>query len=184
MSTDVSPGPAIWKPWLAALLWLGLIAFESTNALSSAQTSRILYPLLHFLLGLDPVRFLTWHFILRKTGHVIGYAVLSLLFYRAWKATISVTGNPRWSIVWAGIAFTMTALVASLDEWHQTFLPSRTGTIRDVVLDSSAALFIQIIVFLWLRRGRNATPDKQGNDIPEANYPEPTSRRSSTPATD
>ena len=89
MSTDVSPGPAIWKPWLAALLWLGLIAFESTNALSSAQTSRILYPLLHFLLGLDPVRFLTWHFILRKTGHVIGYAVLSLLFYRAWKATIS-----------------------------------------------------------------------------------------------
>jgi VanZ family protein len=183
LSTDLQPRPAIWKPWLAALLWLGLIAFESTNALSAAKTSRILYPLLHFLLGLDPIRFLTWHFFLRKTGHVIGYAILSLLFYRAWRATILVPGNPRWSIVWARIAFAMTALVASLDEWHQTFLPSRTGTIWDVVLDSSAALVAQIIVFVWLRRARNA-PDKEGNDMPEANYPEPPSRRSSTPATD
>jgi VanZ family protein len=136
---------------VAALLWLGLIAFESSNALSAAKTSRILYSLLHFLLGLDPIRFLTWHFILRKTGHVIGYAVLSLLFYRAWKATIPIQWNPRWSIVWARIAFTMTALVASLDEWHQTFLPSRTGTLWDVLLDSTAALTAQLLIFLWLR---------------------------------
>lgn len=183
MSTDVPPRAAIWKPWLAALLWLGLIAFESTNALSAAKTSRILYPLLHFLLGLDPIRFLTWHFFLRKTGHVIGYAVLSLLFYRAWKATILVPGVPRWSIVWARIAFTMTALVASLDEWHQTFLPSRTGTIWDVVLDSSAALVAQILLYLWLRRSGDA-PDAHGNSIAETHYPEPPSRQSSTPATD
>jgi hypothetical protein len=113
LSTDIPPHPAIWKPWLAALLWLGLIAFESTNALSAAKTSRILYLLLHFLLGLDPIRFLTWHFFLRKTGHVIGYAVLSVLFYRAWKATIPIQCDPRWSIVWGRI-FAMTALVASL----------------------------------------------------------------------
>jgi len=144
----------IWKPWLAALLWLGLIAFESTNALSAANTGSLLYPLLHRLLGLDPIRFLTWHFMLRKTGHVIGYAVLSLLFYRAWKATIPIRLDPRWSIGWARIAFTMTALVASLDEWHQTFLPSRTGTVRDVVLDSTAALFAQLLVYLWLRGWR------------------------------
>ena len=49
----------MWKPWLAAGLWLGLIAFESTNALSAEKTGSLLYPLLHFLLGLDPVRFLT-----------------------------------------------------------------------------------------------------------------------------
>jgi VanZ family protein len=157
LSTDIPPRPAVWKPWLAALLWLGLIAFESTNALSAAKTSRILYPLLHFLLGIDPVRFLTWHFFLRKTGHVIGYAVLSLLFYRAWKATILVRGDPRWSIVWARIAFTMTALVASLDEWHQTFLPSRTGTLWDVLLDSTAALTAQLLIFLWLRGWQRQT---------------------------
>ena len=132
-------------------MWLGLIAFESTNTLSAANTGRFLYPLLHFLFGLDLIRFLTWHFLLRKTGHVIGYAVLSLLFYRAWKTTITVSGNPRWSIVWARIAFTMTTLVASLDEWHQTFLPSRTGTVHDVLLDSAAALVAQVSIYAWFR---------------------------------
>jgi VanZ family protein len=148
----------VWKAWLAAVLWLGLIAFESTNALSAEKTSGILYPLLHFLFGLDPVRFLTWHFVIRKTGHIIGYSTLSLLFFRAWKTTLQASGGPRWSIVWARIAFAMTALVASLDEWHQTFLPSRTGTIRDVALDSAAALVTQVLIYAWLRGGRDQDP--------------------------
>jgi VanZ family protein len=46
----------------------------------------------------------------------------------------------------------MAALVASLDEWHQSFLPSRTGTIRDVALDSVAALTSQIVIWMLLRR--------------------------------
>lgn len=157
MRASEGTNSTVWKTWLAAILWLGLIAFESTTALSAEKTSGILYPLFHFLFGLDPVRFLPWHFVIRKTGHVIGYSVLSLLFFRAWRATIQVTGAPRWSIVWAGIAFPMTALVASLDEWHQTFLPSRTGTIRDVALDSVAALVVQVVIYLWLTSYPSAT---------------------------
>jgi VanZ family protein len=56
-----------------------------------------------------------------------------------------------WCAHWGTIAFLMTVLVAGLDEWHQTFLPSRTGTVRDVILDSSAALVAQIVIFMWLR---------------------------------
>jgi VanZ family protein len=140
----------IWKAWLPAIVWLGIITFESTGALSSANTSRILYPLLHFLFRLDPFQFLTWHFVLRKTGHVIGYGTLSLLLFRAWRNTIHVAGNPRWSIVWSRMALGMTTLVACLDEWHQSFLPSRTGSIRDVMLDSVAALVAQILLFVLL----------------------------------
>ena len=44
----------------------------------------------------------------------------------------------------------MTAAVASLDEWQQTFLPSRTGTFRDVLLDSFAALVAQILIAIFL----------------------------------
>jgi VanZ family protein len=154
LKTSAEPGPNIWKAWIPALVWLGFIAIESTSALSADNTGKVLYPLLHFLLGLDPFRFLTWHFVLRKTGHVIGYGILSILLFRAWRATISVRCNPRWSIVWARTAFSMTVLVASLDEWHQTFLPSRTGTIRDVLLDSTAALAAQILLPLWLRGWR------------------------------
>lgn len=158
MNPSKSANSPAWKAWVAAILWLGLIAFESSNGLSAEKTGGILYPLLHFLFGLDPVRFLTWHFLIRKIGHIVGYSVLSLLFFRAWSATIQVTGGPRWSMVWAGIAFTMTALVASLDEWHQTFLPSRTGTIRDVALDSAAALVTQVLIYSWLRGRRDQGP--------------------------
>ena len=45
----------------------------------------------------------------------------------------------------------MTGLVASLDEWHQTYLTSRTGTIEDAFLDSFAALTAQLVIYLVLR---------------------------------
>ena len=136
----------VLKAWIAALLWLGLIIFESTNVASSANTGRLLYPIFHFLFGLDFARFAVWHLYIRKIGHFVGYFTLSLLLFRAWRATILIP-HGLWSIRWAGIAFFMTSLVACLDEWHQAYLPSRTGTIHDVILDSSAALIAQILIF-------------------------------------
>jgi VanZ family protein len=141
----------IWKAWLPALIWLGIITFESTSYLSGENTSRILYPVLHFLLGLDPLRFEIWHHYIRKTGHFVGYFTLSFLLFRAWRATLPIGSSAAWCARWGTIAFLMTVLVASLDEWHQTFLPSRTGTIRDVILDSSAAFVAQIVIFMWMK---------------------------------
>jgi VanZ family protein len=148
----------ILKTWIAAGLWLFLIAGESTDLASAYNTSRILYPILHFLMGLDPIRFLTWHFYIRKLGHFAGYFMLSLLLFRAWRATLRGASLSRWSIQWAGVAFCMAALVASLDEWHQSYLPSRTGALHDVLLDSFAALFAQIVIFLWLSSSWNRRP--------------------------
>ena len=45
----------------------------------------------------------------------------------------------------------MTALVASLDEWHQSFLASRTGAFSDVVLDTVAGIGAQMLIYLLLR---------------------------------
>lgn len=137
------------KTWIAATLWLGLILGESSNYGSAENTSRFLYPLLHFL-GVGASNFLVWHFFIRKTGHFVGYFTLSLLLFRAWRATFPFPGA-NWTIQWARISFFMTALVASLDEWHQTYLPSRTGTVHDVILDSTAALAAQILLFMILR---------------------------------
>ncbi len=139
----------ILKAWIAAILWLILIAIESTAMLSAHNTSRILYPVLHFLFGLDPERFEVWHFYIRKSGHVIGYGTLSLLLFRAWRATLPAMSNVKWTQRWATIAVLGTAIVASLDEWHQSFIPSRTGTIRDVVLDTCAGIAAQLFIFLW-----------------------------------
>jgi len=122
---------------------------ESTSYLSSANTSRVLYPILHFLFGIDDARFQILHHYLRKTGHFVGYFMLSFLLFRAWRVTLP--RSSRWAMRWAAIAFLMTALVASLDEWHQTFLPSRTGTIHDVILDSIGAMIAQILILVWLQ---------------------------------
>jgi VanZ family protein len=50
-----------------------------------------------------------------------------------------------------------------LDEWHQSLLPSRTGTFRDVILDSTAGLVGQIVLFAilqvpWFRKEKSVLP--------------------------
>jgi VanZ family protein len=136
------------KYWIATALWMGLIAVESTDYLSADNTSRILYPIFHFFTGVDAVRFVVWDYYIRKVGHFVGYFGLSLLLFGSWRATLRRTGGLRWSLRWAAIAFFMTAFVASLDEWHQTYLSSRTGSVHDVLLDSCGAMLAQILIAL------------------------------------
>jgi VanZ family protein len=149
------------KTWITAGLWLGLIAAESSNLGSVADTSRLLYPILHFVIGLDPIRFVVWHAYIRKIGHFVGYFTLSLLLFRAWKATLAQSSLGAWAIQWSAISFLMTFLVASLDEWHQTYIPSRTGTLEDVLLDSFAGLTAQVLLFTLLYSRNRLSREKQ-----------------------
>jgi VanZ family protein len=149
-------GDPVWKTWIAAVLWLGIIAVESTKLLSSENTGAFLYKLVTRIVGtIDIATFEIWHHYLRKTGHVVGYAVLSWLLFRAWRATLPVFRNASWTFRWALVSFLMTAMVASLDEWHQSFIPSRTGTPWDVLLDSCAALGVQLVIYAALRNRSN-----------------------------
>lgn len=141
----------VLKAWIAAILWLIVIAIESTALLSASNTSRILYPLLHFIFRMGPERFEIWHFFIRKTGHVIGYATLSILLFRALRATLPAMDGARWASLWSMIAILGTALVAALDEWHQSFIPSRTGRWQDVVLDTCAGIAAQFLIYWWCR---------------------------------
>ena len=83
------------------------------------------------------------HHILRKTGHFLGYGTIGLMWLRAWHMTA-----PRLSLAMdAALAVLGTALIASSDEIHQTFLPNRTGTLSDVVLDCCGALVLVGIAY-------------------------------------
>jgi VanZ family protein len=136
------------KTWIALILWLIVLTVESTSYLSSHNTSRFLYPLLHFLFGIDYHTFKPVHYFLRKGGHVFGYGLLSILLFRAWRETLPAQGGARWTLRWAAIAGLGTCLVASLDEWHQSYLPTRTGTVRDVILDTCAGVAALLAIFL------------------------------------
>ena len=161
----------VLKAWIAAILWLIVIAIESTTYLSSHNTSRFLYPLLHFLFGMNHARFEHLHFFIRKGGHVFGYGMLCILLFRAWRETLPVADGAKWTLRWAALAVFGTFVVASLDEWHQSYIPSRTGTPWDVLLDTCAGIAAQILVvayYAWSRQRRSASRDVAGNPLPAA----------------
>jgi VanZ family protein len=145
----------LFRAWWPAAVWIGLISIESTDAFSSQNTGSLLYSLLTRLFGpINLYDFLVFHFYLRKTGHVVGYGMLALLLLRGWRATLGYTRAMLLQtslLAWIGTVF-----VASMDEWHQSFIPSRTGTVHDVVLDSIAGLAFLLIAYVWLRRGEPA----------------------------
>jgi len=141
--------PNLVRAWWPAIVWIGLISIESTDSFSSEHTGSMLYGLLTRLFGpINFYDFLIFHHYLRKTGHVAGYGMLSLLLLRAWRATFDYTLLLRAALLsWLG-----TASVAALDEWHQSYIPSRNGTVWDVALDSVAGVAFLVVAYFWLRR--------------------------------
>lgn len=47
---------------------------------------------------------------------------------------------------WSAIAVALVAVIASLDEWHQSYVPGRTGELRDVGLDLVGATLAQVLI--------------------------------------
>lgn len=134
--------------WIPAVLAVLMIAFESTATMSASNTSRWLLPIWVHLFGpITPAHWATVHHYIRKTGHFTGYGLVSLCFFYGWKNTLRVTNGLRG--LWlrsAAFAVVCTALVASADEFHQTFLPSRTGRVADIVIDTCGAIAVQISI--------------------------------------
>jgi VanZ family protein len=130
------------------VLGIGVIAIESTPDLGAQYTSGPLRWLFQAIFG--PVGDARWeiiHHLIRKSGHFTGYGLLGLAWLRAWWMTL-----PRSVFVQdAMLAFLGTALTASADEFHQSFLPNRTGTPWDVLLDCCGALTMQLLVYLLMR---------------------------------
>jgi VanZ family protein len=143
--------PSLLRAWWPALVWVGIICCESTDYFSAENTGSMLYTLwVHLFGSVDLHFFLIFHHYLRKTGHVVGYGMLSLLLLRGWWATFGRI--PTLLLRAALLSWLGTLSVAGLDEWHQSFIPSRTGTIWDVLLDSVAGVAFLVVAYWWLRR--------------------------------
>ena len=152
MSSKRTHGLLYWiYVWLPVLLGIAVIAVESTEAFGSDRTSAPLRKIFEALFGY--VSNASWgliHHYLRKTGHFLGYGFIGLAWLRAWWMTLPGSHF----LPDAGLALLGTALVASCDEWHQSFLPNRTGTPWDVLLDCSGALTLQVLVYVFMRMFR------------------------------
>ena len=139
------------RAWWPAAVWIGIITFESTDYLSAQSTGSMLYDALTRLFGpINLYEFLYWHHYLRKAGHVVGYAMLGLLLLRGFWMTFG--DRTEWKRLIPVFAWLGTALVATMDEWHQSYIPSRTGTPWDILLDSTAGLAALALAYIALRR--------------------------------
>lgn len=99
--------------WGPPLLWMAVIFFFSSR--ERTQVSDIY----------------TWNFIFFKSLHVIEYAILYFLLFRA-----TLQENSKNQKKARLIALIIALIYAASDEIHQTFVPTREGRLRDVGIDT------------------------------------------------
>jgi VanZ family protein len=137
------------KQWWPALAWALAISLFSTGAFTTENTSRIILPILHWLLPhAANATLLQMHHYIRKWAHFTEYFILSLLVLRAIRA-----GRPGTRFAWALVVVAIVLCYASLDEFHQRFVPGRTAAVGDVLIDTSGGIAAQLIVALVILLG-------------------------------
>jgi len=135
--------------WLPTLLWLCVLAFFSTDTFSAEHTGSVLQKVLHALFGrISHHTFVLVHFYVRKTAHFSSYGLLSGLSFFSWRATFPA--DRLWTLRWALLGLFTGIAGGCLDEFHQSFLPSRTSSLRDVLIDTAGALFFQLAIAAWM----------------------------------
>lgn len=134
------------RAWFPLFAWIGVIFFFSTDTFSSPHTSGFIAGILRFLFPfLSATQLVFWHGVFRKAGHVTEYAILGFL---AWRTFNIYPWSGHKSKLFAA-AFVLA--VALTDELHQSYVPSRTGSLVDVGYDFIGCL----IVLMLLPRSKN-----------------------------
>ena len=120
--------------WMPALAWAVVLFCFSTSYFSAENTSRIIDPILRFLMpAASTVTIAFAHGLVRKAAHFTNYAILFWLL---------VSGPLR---ARPYTAFALCVAYALLDEGHQIFVSDRTPSLYDVALDSTGALFSRFL---------------------------------------
>jgi VanZ family protein len=107
--SDTMPGVGrVASTWLPPLVWMAIIfAFSARHGGGHLPAAEI---------------------VLRKLGHVTGYLILTLFGVRALRRSGVASAVP--------VAAAAALAYAASDEWHQSFVPGRTATPRDVAIDA------------------------------------------------
>ncbi len=139
------------KYWLPVVFWMAFIFWMSTETFSSENTLSWIEIVIRSLVpeistqGLDLI-----HTVIRKAGHVIEYFILGLLLFRTFRGGSISSWSWRRSLY----AVMIVALWAASDEFHQSFVPTRTASAVDVGIDIAGGILAQFVGTLWHRYRR------------------------------
>ena len=130
-------------------LWIGVIFFLSSKQGAMSQTSIFIRPILLFLFPSAPEETLViYHGYIRKFAHFTEYAALAFFAFRAF----SSSSNRFLQKYRFFVSLILVFSIASLDEFNQSFLTSRTSSFWDVLLDTAGGLTVLVILYFWNRR--------------------------------
>jgi VanZ family protein len=142
---------ALLRYWLPIVALMALIFGGSTDMLSSSRTSRFIGPILRWLVpGISSEAVATVQLTIRKTGHILEYALLAFLFWRAFRKPRRNDPRP-WMFHHAIWAVAAAGAYAVTDEFHQLFVASRGASVLDVLLDTLGAALGVFAVWAWGR---------------------------------
>jgi VanZ family protein len=129
--------------YLPLVIWLGFISYASSNSFSASNTSRIIGPLVLWLFPhTSPETLDIIHYSTRKVAHFTEYAILGFLAARAFRTSPRPAISERWFLICA----TLIVVYALMDEYHQSFVPSRTASIVDSLIDMAGGLTALLVV--------------------------------------
>lgn len=141
-STEGVTGWRLCLRYFLVIAWMVLIfQLSATPDLRTVPLAQRFH-LLPAVLGLEMTNLL--ELVLRKAAHMLAFGLLARLSFRALQG--ARPSWPRGRLFAASLFFTV--LYAASDEWHQTFVPTRTGSVRDVAIDTVGAVVAMIIGYL------------------------------------
>lgn len=136
--------------YIAPILWMALIFLVSTDIGSSDNTSRIIGPILRFFIpDVSSETISAVQTVVRKGGHMTGYAILAVLCWRGRRRQLgSFNVWSWWEFAWI---VPICALYAVSDEFHQSFVGSRQASVFDVGFDTFGAALGLLAVWAFGR---------------------------------
>lgn len=137
------------RSWLPVIVWITVIFFASGDLMSAEHTSRFLGPFLRWIVPeISAETIVQIQLFVRKCAHVIEYAILAMLLWRALKEQL----RTQTAITQTAVAFLAAMTCAALDEFHQAHIASRTGSPADVAFDGAGAVVGLILYWRMIRR--------------------------------
>ena len=88
------------------------------------------------------------HFFVRKAAHMTEYFLLALSLQLPLTAFFSKCFTWKQRIL---TGFVLTVVLAALDEFHQSFVPGRSGNFTDVCIDSIGAIAASVCLFIFFK---------------------------------
>ncbi|WML46177.1 VanZ family protein [Neobacillus sp. PS3-40] len=132
------------KKWIITLiLWLAMIFICTQLPYFKGENTEAA---IHKTISTSHVDLKLLNLIVRKATHLTVFGILAVLFFKS-------LGKFRFAYI---LSWFLTVVYAITDEYHQSFMPGRESSYKDVMLDSIGAILALLIVYFMKKRRSTA----------------------------